>query len=29
MFAYDEIIEFLVKTKIGQKGFQVYNLSQR
>jgi len=27
MFAYDEIIEFLVETKIGQIGIQVYNLS--
>ena len=27
IFAYDEIIEFLVETKIGQMGFQVYNLS--
>ena len=29
MFAFDEIIEFLVETKIGQMGFQVYNLSQQ
>jgi hypothetical protein len=29
IFAPDEIIEFLVETKIGQIWFQVYNLSQQ